>query len=120
MSAEQEIAKQALSAAADGGPFVVKNLIPTLWMLAMALFGGVVSFIQKVRTGKARALNLAEFVGEMLISGFVGIVTYWICAAFAVNPYLTAAGVAISGHMGARAIFLIEQFIENRTKKMVP
>lgn len=103
-------------AAADGGPFVIKNLVPTVWMACVAVLGGVVSFIQKVKAGKSRPFNLVELAGEMLVSGFVGIVTYWLCKAYGVNEYLSAAGVAISGHMGARAIFLLEQWIEKRGK----
>ncbi len=101
-------------AATNGGPFEVKNLVPTLWMIGVSMFGGVIHFYQKVRTGKSRAFNVVELLGEMLISGFVGIVTFWLCKAYGVNEYLTAAGVAISGHMGARAIFIAEQWLEKR------
>ena len=111
---EAEAAKQI----AEQGPFVWSNLIPTLWMMAVAMAGGVLSFIQKVRDGKARALNFAELAGEMFISAFVGLVTFWICKAFSVDQYLTAAGVGVAGHMGARAIFLLEQYIENKAKKV--
>lgn len=110
MSQELEVAK----AAADGGPFVLKNLVPTLWMLAISMAGGFLSFYQKVKAGKARAFNIPELLGEMAVSGFVGVVTFWICDGFGVNKYLTAAGVAIAGHMGARAIFLIEQWVEKK------
>lgn len=106
---------EAAKAAAQG-PFAWTNLIPTLWMILVAMAGGALSFYQRVKSGQSRALNLAELAGEMFISAFVGIVTYWLCKSFAVNEYLTAAGVAIAGHMGARAIFLAEQFIEKRAK----
>ena len=109
---EIEFARQA----ADAGPFVWSNLVPTLWMVAVGAFGGVVSFIQKVKAGKARAFNIPEFIGEILISAFSGLITFWICQAFGVNQYLTAAGVAICGHMGTRAIFLIEQWGEEKIK----
>ena len=111
---EVEIAKHA----AETGPFVWSNLWPTIWMIAVAAFGGAVSFIQKVKTGKARALNIAEFVGEILIAAFAGLVTGWICAAFNVNLFLTYAGVAISGHMGARAIFIFEQWAEKKAEQL--
>lgn len=107
---------EVTKAATDGGPFVIKNLIPTLWMLGIAIAGGAVSFYQKVRSGKARAFNMTELLGEMVTSGLVGIVTFWICKAYGVNEYLTAACVAIAGHMGARAIFMVEQWIGNRFK----
>jgi uncharacterized membrane protein len=79
---EAEVVKKV----AEDSPFVVQNLIPTLWMLGVAAAGGAVSFYQKVKAGKVR-------------------------------EYMTAAAVAITGHMGARAIFLAEQFIERRAGK---
>jgi hypothetical protein len=100
---------EAAKTVADNGPFVGKNLVPTLWMLGVSLLGGIVSFLQKVKAGKSRPMNITELVGEMMTSALVGLVTYWICRAYGVNEYLAAAGVAISGHMGARAIFIFEQ-----------
>lgn len=117
MTNEVDMAKAALEAAKDGGPFEFKNLVPTLWMFIVALMGGAVSFYQKVQAGRARALNISELIGEMFTSGLVGIITFWICRAYGVNEYLTAAGVAISGHMGARAIFLLENWIESKFKQ---
>lgn len=103
-------------AATDGGPFVLKNLVPTLWMIGIAAAGGVVSFYQKVKAGRSRPFNFAELIGEMLVSAFVGLITYWLCKAYGVGEYWTAAGVAISGHMGARLLFIVEQIIEKRAK----
>lgn len=111
-----DMVKAALDAAKDGGPFELKNLVPTLYMFIIALLGGAVSFYQKVKAGRARLVNISELIGEMFTSGLVGIVTFWICKAYGVNDYLTAAGVAISGHMGARAIFLLEHWIESKFK----
>ena len=102
---EAEVAKQV----AEQGPFVWGNLIPSLWMMLIAMAGGYVSFRRKIESGAARAVNITELIGEMFTSAFVGLATYWICRGFDVNPWLTAAGVAISGHMGARAIFLAEK-----------
>jgi hypothetical protein len=118
MTEEVEMAKAAVEVAKDAGPFAPKNLIPTLWMLAISMMGGAVNFYQKVKSGKARVINVTELIGEMVTSAFVGIVCFWICKSYGVNEYATAAGVAISGHMGARAIFLAEQWIEERAKKL--
>jgi uncharacterized membrane protein (DUF4010 family) len=83
----------------------------------VAAAGGAVSFYQKVKAGKVRAFNVTEFIGEIFTSAFVGLVTFWICKYYGVGEYMTAAAVAITGHMGARAIFLAEQFIERRAGK---
>ena len=110
MPSDAEIAKQA----AENAPEVVKHIIPSLYMAAIAAAGGALSFYSKVKTGKVRAFNITEFVGEIVTSAIVGLVTFWICKGFGVNEWLTAAGVAISGHMGARAIFLLEKTLEKK------
>src|SRR5678809_1102853 len=93
-------------------PFSSKNLVATAYMAAIAGAGGLVSFYQKVKAGKVRVFNIVEFVGEIVISAAVGILTYWICKGLEVNEYLTISGVAITGHMGARAIFVLESKAE--------
>ena len=113
------MAKAAVEAAKDSGPFSAKSLVPTLWMVGISMIGGAVNFYQKVKAGKARALNITELIGEMITSAFVGLVCFWICKSYGINEYFTAAGVAISGHMGARAIFLLEQLIEDRANLLV-
>lgn len=113
-------APEAAKAAAENGPFVLKNLLPTFWMMGVAMLGGAVHFYQKVKAGKARPFNLMELFGELLTSGFVGIVTFWICRKFNLDEYLTATFVAITGHMGTRAIFLAEQWMEKKAKNYIP
>lgn len=109
--AMKEAAKVAVAT-----PFTGGNLVPTLWMVAVAAIGGLANFYQKVKTGKARAFNLMELIGEVLVSAFVGLVTFWICKGYDINEWLTAAAVAITGHMGSRAIFIAEQWVETKLK----
>jgi hypothetical protein len=106
---EVEIAK-----AAAEGPLTWNNLVPSVWMAVIAATGGIVSFYGKMKAGHVRAFNITEFLGEIITSAAVGLVTFWICKGFAVNEWLTAAGVAISGHMGARAIFILEKALEKK------
>jgi len=110
---------EAAKTIVENGPFVERNIVPTLWMIAVAALGGVVSFFQKVKAGKTRPMNITELAGEMMTSAFAGLVTYWICRYYGVNEYLMASGVAISGHMGARAIFIAEQWAEKVSSQWV-
>lgn len=114
---DPEIAKQVVEAAA--GPFEWRNFVPTLWMALISGIGGFVSWYGKIRDGNARPFNIIELVGEVVVSTAVGLVTFWICRGFGVNDWLTAAGVAISGHMGARAIFLAEKALERKFEGLV-
>jgi NhaP-type Na+/H+ and K+/H+ antiporter len=93
-------------------PISAGQVLPTAIMVFIAMVGGALSFWQKIRTGRSRAFNLAEFIGEIFISGFSGLMAWWVFQGLGVNQYLTAAGVGIAGHMGSRAIFLGEQFLE--------
>lgn len=87
-------------------------LLTYAWVLALSLLGGVVNFARKVREGTSRRYNFSEFIGELVTSAFAGLITFWLCEWAAVHPLLTAALVGISGHMGSRAIFKLEQVAE--------
>lgn len=88
------------------------QLITYAWVLGISMLGGIVSFLRKMRAGVARAFNIIEFIGEIVTSGFVGILTFYFCEAAGISPVLTAAFVGISGHMGSRAIFMFEKKLE--------
>lgn len=89
------------------------------WVIFMSVWGGTVSFLRKVSQGAARPFNLTELLGEVFTSGFVGVITFWMCEAANIDKLLSAALVGIAGHMGSRAIFLFEMFIENWLKVRV-
>lgn len=79
------------------------------WVSALSLCGGIANFFRKLRAGDARPFNFAELLGELFISAFAGIATFLLCEAWGCDPILAAALIAISGHMGSRAVFLLER-----------
>ncbi len=108
---------EALSQAETVAPFSSDGLKALLPMLLVAALGGAVSFLQKVKAGEARAFNISEMVGEMVIASFAGMLTYWLCRYFTINEWLMAALVGMAGHAGSRAIFVMEKVAE---RKVVP
>ena len=94
-------------------------IVTYLWVLALALWGGVANNIRKVRMGLIR-FSLAELIGDIVISGFIGVVTYFICDYYHVHDMLAAAFVGISAHMGTRAITAAETAIGERLKIKIP
>ena len=90
----------------------------SLWtyagVIAVSGWGGVVAFIQKRRAGVARPFNFIELIGEVTTAGFCGVLTFWLCQAWHVNEWITAAAVGVSGHMGSRGIFLLERILTRR------
>lgn len=79
------------------------------WVIIWSVAGGLVNFYQKFKRGDVRAFNLVELVGELFCSGFVGVVTYWICQGAGVPPVWQAPIIAVSGHMSTRVLFLAEK-----------
>ncbi|MBS0424620.1 MAG: phage holin family protein [Proteobacteria bacterium] len=86
------------------------------WALAvgMAFTGGFINWYTKVRQGHTRGFNIVELVGEIMISGFVGLAVFMLLASYDQPMGLCAAASGVSGHMGTRLLFLVEQFISHR------
>lgn len=99
----------------DKDPFGY-SVVTYVWVLLLSIWGGVVNFIQRLRRGEAKAHNIVELIGEVVISAFVGVVTFYLCELSNFPQILTAALVAISGHMGTRALFVFERVIEKIIK----
>lgn len=85
-------------------------------VLGLALFGGLASWITKVRKGDVAAHNMQALVGELTIAAFVGVIAFFGCEYLNFDKVLTAAVVGIAGHMGARAITLMEEIAAKRLK----
>ena len=90
------------------------SLITYTWVFCLAILGGIVNFMRKLQNGQTRIFNIAELVGEVVTSGFAGVITFWLCENSNLSPLVTAALVGISGHMGSRALFLFEDFLKSK------
>lgn len=86
------------------------TLFTYAWVILLSIWGGLVNYFHKVRNGQTVRFNATEFIGDVCTSGFVGVLTFWLCQAAEFNPLLTACLVGISGHMGARAIAKMEMW----------
>lgn len=69
----------------------------------LATFGGIVHYLQGLISSK-RTWSLLSFIVESLTSGFVGILAFFLCEYVGLSHYPTAFIVAMTGHLGAKAI----------------
>jgi hypothetical protein len=90
------------------------SVITYLWVLAVSALGGLVNFHRKMREGQTRAFNVTEFLGELVTSAFAGLLTFWLCESANIDRLVAAVMIAVSGHMGSRAIFGFEKWMESR------
>ncbi|GLP98690.1 hypothetical protein GCM10007891_05440 [Methylophaga thalassica] len=94
-------------------------LITYSWVFLLSIMGGVVSYIRKRRMGKIARFSITELVGEIVTSAFAGLITFFLCEAAKIPPMLAAAMIAVSGHMGSRLIFMLEEGLQKWYEKYV-
>ena len=92
----------------------IADFLTYAWVFGLAMLGGAASFVRRVRSGESKYSNIVELVGELVISAFAGLVTFFLCQSSKLDPMLTAAFIAISGHMGTRIIFMFEAYLVKR------
>lgn len=92
----------------------IADFLTYAWVFGLAMLGGAASFVRRVRSGQAKYSNLIELIGELVVSAFAGLVTFFLCQSSKLDPMLTAAFIAISGHMGTRIIFMFEAYLVKR------
>lgn len=88
------------------------SILTYAWVFGLSMLGGAVNFMRKLQSGYSKAFNIVEFFGELVTSAFAGVLTFWLCENAQMSPLVTAALVGISGHMGSRCIYLMENWVK--------
>jgi len=81
------------------------------WVLMVSVWGGVARYMKRVALGFSVKFSWHEFIADITTSGFVGMVTFFICESAKIDRMMEAAIIGISAHMGSRALFLFEQLL---------
>lgn len=83
------------------------SLLTYMWVFLLAMTGGLVAFIRRLNKSR-KPLPLTQvflrLLGELIISGFAGVITFYLCEFWNFDQLLTAVLVAISGHLGGGSI----------------
>jgi hypothetical protein len=95
------------------------SLLTYVWVFGLSLFGGMAGYFRKVKGGLISRFSLIELIGEMVISAFVGVVTFYLCEYAAIPSVLAAALIGISSHMGSRAIFIFETAADRAFQRFI-
>lgn len=75
-------------------------------------------YIRKLKEGRYERFSITELVGDLVISFFIGITTYFICKSAGFDDWLIAGLVGITSHMGTRGLVLIESMVEEYVKRI--
>lgn len=89
----------------------VSQWLSWIWVIALSGWGGAVSYFHKVDKYSIK-FSFVKFAMEIATSAFVGVLTFLLCDAANLSWEITAAMVGVAGHMGTRALFIIEKRYE--------
>lgn len=96
------------------------SLLTYGWVCGLSAWGAVTSVIRRA-TGEMSWVKKLQFImAEITISTFAGLITFFLCEASNIDKMFSAALIAVSGHMGARAIILTEKMVERFFSGKVP
>jgi hypothetical protein len=84
--------------------------------LAMALLGGIITFLEKLSSGHYKKLSwkgqLLRFILDIGTAGFVGSIVVLIAHKHGVSMEWTGVFGGIAGHSAARLLFLADNVLE--------
>lgn len=81
----------------------MRQLMPYVSTFFLSTWGGVVNHITKLRNGKKK-FQFKELIFDLVVSTFAGLLTFFFCKGANLSETMSAILIAISGHMGTRAI----------------
>lgn len=85
-------------------------LISYLWVFALAIFGGTVSYLRKLKNG--RKWKITDFLIEIVTAAFAGLITFFLCNWMGIDNVGTAALTGISGHFSSRSLTLFGKLLD--------
>ena len=85
------------------------SLFTYLWVLGLSAWAGMASHLYHMKVDN-KSFSSFAFVSDIIISAFVGVITFFFCESSGVDPLMTAVIIGVSSHMGARAISLFQAY----------
>ncbi|HVR50585.1 MAG TPA: phage holin family protein [Pseudorhodoferax sp.] len=86
-------------------------------ILGIALLGGFARWYMAVRRGDLSMLSFPTLVGELAVSAFSGLLTFWACESLSLSPLITAAAAGLAGHAGGSGIAWMERLAKRHVAR---
>ena len=80
------------------------SVITYLWVIGVAIAGSLVSRFQEWKEHKRKRIVIQELIGELIVSGFCGIITFFLCEFLEVPQLMTAVFCSVAGKMGNQSL----------------
>jgi hypothetical protein len=86
-------------------------------LVIIAVFGGIIDHLTKLRSGEIPVFKLIALLIDIIGSGFAGIIVALIAMSADLRIELVFALAGISGHYGARTLYILQAIIAKKLDK---
>lgn len=100
----------------DKEQFLTSEWFTYLWVMAVSVWGGLVSFFEK----KGEPFSWGRLAAHLLSSSFAGMMTYYVCDYGNVPGPLIGVFCGVAAHMGTPALLklkIVRQFFNDKESK---
>lgn len=87
------------------------------WVVSVAIFGGMISYLSKVARGAA-VFSLFKFVVELGCAAFLGLLTASFASSQNISWEMSGGLAGVAAHMGSRALFLLDFIVMRKIEKL--
>lgn len=100
---------------------IIDKLLTFLWVFSISAFAGITRRIRRLQGAKGNEEIKKEgswllFMADIVISGFIGMLTYYLCVYANVPDSLMAVYIGVSAHMGTKALSVYEALFNKGVK----
>ncbi|BCX79294.1 phage holin family protein [Campylobacter sp. 19-13652] len=100
---------------------IIDKLLTFLWVFSISAFAGITRRVRRLQGASGNDELKKEgswilFAADIVISGFIGMLTYYICVYANVPDSLMAVYIGVSAHMGTKALSLYEALFSKGMK----
>jgi hypothetical protein len=84
------------------------------WVIALSVSGAVVHYVDQNRKNLMDRTKLIDLAIDVIIAPFTGIVTFYLCESFNLQPVATAGIIGLISTMGTRGLYFIRKAVFKR------
>jgi hypothetical protein len=84
------------------------------WVIALSVSGAVVHYVDQNRKNLMDRTKLIDLAIDVIIAPFTGIVTFYLCESFDLEPVATAGVIGLISTLGTRGLYFIRKAVFKR------
>lgn len=91
------------------------DIFKNLWVLIISVAGGIIHNFRRIKKGELKRFRWVELAYDTSTSGFVGMMTYYLCIYYALPDPLIGFTCGSAGMAGGYGLNLARTFVSGKS-----